>query len=87
MLFNDDCRIYHSLLLINLVVSIPYVVALTASCSASTALRKLCDTLLSIKLLVVKPGFSCDIVLKISIIINCRFLSWVVKDLVLLGVV
>ena len=82
MLFNVGGKICHSLLPMNLAFSIPYVVVLTAGNSMSAPIRKLYDTFLSLKISVIKSVFRCDSVLKIPIISNCRFLSWVVTDLI-----
>ena len=78
MLLNFGGKVCHSLLPMNLAVTILYVAVLTAGDSVSTPLRMLYDTFLSIKISVIKSGFSCDFILKISIISNCSFLSWVV---------
>ena len=75
MLFNVGGKVCHSLLPMNLAVSIPYVVVLTAGDSVSAPLRRLYDTFLLLKISVIKSGIRCDFVLKVSIISNCRFLQ------------
>ena len=64
-----------------LTVSMPYVVVLTTVKSVSDLFGKLYDSLLSLKLSVIKSGFYFDLVLTISVISSCRFLSWAVTEL------
>ena len=58
-----------------LAVSTPYVVVLTTRKSVSDPFQQLYDTLLALKMSVIKSGFNFDFALKISAISSCRFLS------------